>query len=417
VAPVMKGADGMNVGIESMNVYAGRAVLNVADLARARGLDPLRFANLLMDEKSVALHFEDPVSFAVNAARPLVERLTPAERARIRLLITATESGLDFGKSLSTYVHHHLGLGRNCRLFEVKQACFAGTAALATAADFARANPGSRALVITTDLARPIPHTYAEPSQGAAAVALLVGDTPRVLTLEPGAWGAWAYEVMDSCRPTAEIETGDADLSLLTYLDCIENAFQAYCGSVGAVDFATHFDYLAMHTPFGAMAKGAHRTMMRKLKRLPPPAIEEDFRRRLEPSLKFCRRVGNIYSGTLFLALAGVIAGGDFPGRKRVGLFSYGSGCASEFYSGTADADSVRAIGEAGIAATLDDRHTLSMAEYERLIPLCRGSLFGVMDATTDRDVFIGLYRERFAGRRLLVLRGIENYHRVYDWT
>ena len=38
---------------------------------------------------------------------------------------------------------------------------------------------------------------------------------------------------MDSCRPTPEIETGDADLSLLSYLDCIENSFLAYCRKQG----------------------------------------------------------------------------------------------------------------------------------------------------------------------------------------
>ena len=240
---------------------------------------------------------------------------------------------------MSSYVQHYLGLSRNCRTFEVKHACFGGTAALQAVAATLRCStrPDARALVITTDVARPIPHTYAEPSQGAAAIALLLGPEPRLLELEL-ATGSYGFEVMDSCRPSPDIETGDPDLSLLTYLDCIRGAFTDYQRETGA-DFVTHFDGLAFHTPFGGMAKGAHRSMMRDQKRLPPAAIEADFERRLRPSLTYCAEVGNVYSGSVMLAACGAIealatppASGATP--PRLGLFSYGSGCCLEFYSG-----------------------------------------------------------------------------------
>ncbi|HEY2322104.1 MAG TPA: hydroxymethylglutaryl-CoA synthase [Thermoanaerobaculia bacterium] len=406
----------MRAGIEALGVYAGRAFIDVNELAAARGLDVQRLQNLLMREKTVALPFEDPVSFAVNAAKPIVDRLSPAERERIEQLIVATESGLDFGKPLASYIHHFLGLSRNCRTFEVKHACYAGTAALQTAAALVHSgvSPGAKVLVITTDAARPIPKTYAEPSQGAAAVAMLVGDAPRVLEIEKGMSGCYGFEVMDSCRPTPEIETGDADLSLLTYLECIENSFAAYRTKAGDVRFATHFDYLAFHTPFGGMVKGAHRTMMRKLERVPPAVIEEDFRRRLEPSLRYCARVGNIYSGTLFLALAGVLESGSFDGvPKRVGLFSYGSGCCSEFYSGTASSESQSAIAAQQLGRQLDERHRLSMAEYERLLDTHKLLPFGTQNGEPDDAGF----EEHFAGRGLLVLDRIRGYHREYRWS
>src|SRR5438067_2346685 len=214
----------MKIGIEALNIYTGRASLEVERLVHARDLNAKRFENLLMKRKTVSLNFEDPVSFAVNAAKPLVDAIPDAEKRRIELLIVATESGIDFGKAMSTYVHHYLGLNRNCRSFEVKHACYAGTAALQMAAGFVRSNvaPGAKALVITTDVARPIPNTYAEPSQGAAGVAMLVGTDAVTLVLEPCAAGYYGFEVMDSCRPSPDIETGDADLSLLSYLDYIE---------------------------------------------------------------------------------------------------------------------------------------------------------------------------------------------------
>ena len=121
--------------------------------------------------------------------------------------------------------------------------------------------------------------------RGFRAVAMLIGDRPSVMEMEVKAHGVHGYEVMDSFRPSAEIETGDADLSLLTYLDCIEQSFLDYRRKIGDVDFQDHFRHLAFHTPFGGMVKGAHRTMMRKFKRLPPAAVEEDFQRRMAASL------------------------------------------------------------------------------------------------------------------------------------
>lgn len=408
----------MRIGIERIGLYTGAAVIDVARLAEARGLDPLRFANLLMRRKSLSFRFEDPVSFAVNAARPLVDALTTAQKASIELLVVATESGIDWGKSVSTYVHRHLDLPRRCRMFEIKQACYGGTAALQTAAAFVAAREGqARALVICTDLARCVPHSYAEPAQGCAAVALLVGADPVVLELEPGASGLHGYEVMDSCRPTAETETGDVDLSLLSYLDCIEQSFRAYRDAVGPVDFVDHFDYLACHTPFGGMVRGAHRTMMRKFRPGPPPVVEQDFDRRVRPALTFCQEVGNIYSGTVFLALAGVLATGDFARPRRIGLFSYGSGCCSEFYSGIATAASSDAVRALGIDAALAARRELSVVEYDTLLAAERASLFGLCDAAVDASPFGGIYERHFAGRGLLVLDRIEGYQRRYRWS
>src|ERR1700730_7725895 len=107
-----------------MNASCATACIDVQLFAEHRGLDMSRFANLLMQTKTVALPHEDPITFAVNAAKPLVDELAPGQKDRIELLITCSESGIDFGKSMSTYIHHYLQLNRNCRLFEIKQACY-----------------------------------------------------------------------------------------------------------------------------------------------------------------------------------------------------------------------------------------------------------------------------------------------------
>src|SRR5213078_2404237 len=274
----------MPVGIEAINVYAARASLDVRQLFDARGLDLQRFGNLMMGQKSVNLPCEDPVTNGVNAARPLIAALTPSQRNQIELLIVGTESGLDYAKPISTYIHEYLGLDRRCRSFEIKHACYGGTAALQMAASSVAASPvpGMKALVIAAEAASTADRgSYWEPSQGAGAVGMLVSAQPDILALDPGASGYYTYEVMDTLRPRPDLEEGDTDLSLMSYLECLHRTYEMYCERVSGADIIATFDYLVFHAPFSGMVKGAHRTLLRKQRGMPPDVVERDFETRM----------------------------------------------------------------------------------------------------------------------------------------
>jgi 3-carboxymethyl-3-hydroxy-acyl-[acp] synthase len=417
----------ISVGIEAMNVFAGTAYIDVEKLARHRGLDMTRFANLLMKEKSVALPYEDPITFGVNAAKPLIEGLSREERERIEMIITCTESAFDFGKSMSTYFHQCLGLDNNCRLIELKSACYSGAAGLQMAVNFilSQVSPGAKALVIATDISRLLvaeggdalteDWSFLEPSAGAGSVAMIVSDTPYVFQVDVGANGYYGYEVMDTCRPAPDSEAGDADLSLLSYLDCCERSFQEYQRRVESADFAKTFSYLAMHTPFGGMIKGAHRNMMRKLAKAGPQEIEADFERRVSPGLAYCQRVGNIMGATTMLSLASAIDHGEFAAPQRIGCFSYGSGCCSEFFSGVARSDSQQRVRALRIKDQLDGRYELSVAEYDRLLADSRAVKFGTRNVRLDSDAVAS---SRAGCRtKTLFLKGIKEFHREYEWA
>jgi len=418
----------MPVGIEAMNLFGGLAYLDVMQLAGHRRLDTTRFENLLMQQKTVALPYEDPISYAVNAAKPIVDALSVAEKERIEMLVVCSESGIDFGKSMSTYIHHYLELNRNCRLFELKQACYAGTAGFQTAVNFilSQTSPGAKALVIASDISRFIVAEggavsdeawfYAEPSSGAGAAALLVGENPVVFQVDTGASGYYGYEVMDTCRPGPDTESGDADLSLMSYLDCCEQTFLEYQKRVAGVDYRDTFQYLAFHTPFGGMVKGAHRMMMRKLVKADPDVIELDFRERVLPGLSYCRRVGNIMAGTIFLSLAGTIDQGRFDGPRRVGCFSYGSGCCSEFYSGIVTPESRQQQQRFDIEKQLGRRYQLSMAEYDAILSANSAIRFGTRDTEADYGLVLGV-QAAWQGKPVLCLKEIRDYHRRYEWV
>lgn len=411
----------VSVGIEAMNVFGGTACLDVLQLVQHRNLNTIRFQNLLMKEKTVALPNEDPVTFGVNAAKPVIDALSAADKDRIELLITCTESGIDFGKSISTYIHHYLGLNHNCRMFELKQACYSGTAGFQMAVNFilSQVAPGAKALVIATDISRfmvadggnvlNMDWSFVEPSSGAGAVALLVSEKPSVFQVDVGANGYYGYEVMDTCRPIPDSEVGNSDLSLASYLDCCEQTFREYQKRVSDTDYQNSFQYLAFHTPFGGMIKGAHRTMMRKQLKAKPPEIEKDFKQRVLPGLNYCQRVGNIMGATVFLSLAGIIDQGEFISPKRIGCFSYGSGCCSEFYSGVVTAEGQESQRRFKIENQLNERYKLSFEEYEALLKCSDVIKFGTRNAKLDNQLI-----PKAMG---LVLKEICEFHREYEWV
>ncbi|CAM4024654.1 hydroxymethylglutaryl-CoA synthase family protein [Bordetella tumulicola] len=413
------------VGIEAMNVFAGTTFVDVKKLAAHRGLDMSRFENLLMKEKSLTMPYEDPITFAVNAAKPIVDALSPEEKDRIEMVITCTESAFDFGKSMSTYCHDLLGLNRNCRLFELKNACYSGVAGLQMAINFvlAQVSPGAKVLVIATDISRFMVEeggdalsadwSFAEPSSGSGAVAMLISDQPHVFQIDVGANGYYGYEVMDTCRPSADADAGDTDLSLLAYLGCCENAYLEYQSRVDGANFGSTFTYLAYHTPFGGMVKGAHRNMMRKLLKAAPAAIEDDFQRRVTPGLTHCQRVGNIMGATAAMSLASTIDNGDFETPQRIGVFSYGSGCCSEFFSGVATQDGQQRLREQRIGQCLDKRRELSMSEYDELLNN-RALRFGTRNLVPD-TTFVADARS-VMGLPTLFLKQIKEFHREYEW-
>ena len=415
-----------SVGIEAINVFAGTAFLDVKKLAEHRQLDTTRFENLLMKEKTVALPYEDPITFAVNAAKPIVDALSAEEKDRIEMVITCTESSFDFGKSMSTYCHDLLGLNRNCRLFELKNACYSGVAGIQMAVNFilSQASPGAKALVIASDISRFMVEeggdaltadwSFAEPSGGSGAVAMLISEKPYIFQIDVGANGYYGYEVMDTCRPSPDADAGDADLSLLSYLDCCENAFLEYKKRVDGADFAETFTYLAYHTPFGGMVKGAHRNMMRKLVKSKPKAIEEDFERRVLPGLNYCQRVGNIMGATAALSLLSTIDNGRFETPQRVGVFSYGSGCCSEFFSGVVTSESQKRLGELKVSEQLDKRYELSMTEYEKLLVDSNALKFGTRNLVLDTS-FVSAARS-VQQQDVLFLKEIKEFHREYEW-
>ena len=171
--------------------------------------------------------------------------------------------------------------------------------------------------------------SYAEPSAGAGAVALLIGENPIVFQADAGANGYYGYEVMDTCRPIPDSEAGDADLSLMSYLDCCEQTFREYKTVCRALTTKRRFTILPSIHRLAAWSKSPDDDA--QACKSENAEIEQDFQTRVEPGLRYCQRVGNIMGAASLLALASTIDQGAFDTSKRIGCFRTAPGAVQNF--------------------------------------------------------------------------------------
>ena len=85
----------------------------------------------------------------------------------------------------------------------------------------------------------------------------------------------------------------------------------------------------------------------------------------LQASQVYSRRVGNLYTGSLYLSLLSALNHGQLQAGNRLGLFSYGSGAEGEFLTGRLVDGFAAALERPD--AMLDQRRQVSVAEYETL--------------------------------------------------
>lgn len=405
------------VGIDDLNVYGSTHSIDIETIARARGRSDKGLRAVQFLRRSVTPPTEDVVTLAVNAARPVVDA---AGRGAFKLLIVATESGVDYGKPLSTYVQHLLGLSSACRNFEVKYACHGGTTGIQLAASWIRAQaaPGAKALVVMTDLARQHIGDPAELSAGSGAVAVVVAADPAVLSIEPAS-GYACREIYDVARPTATGEWGDSVLSLAAYLDLLEMAWQGYreqTGSDAPVD--ERFRYMLYHTPLVTLVQQAHECLLLAGRdEISSAQLHDSFDRMVAPALRYPRELANIYSGSVYSKLASLVdQAPDLEPGTPIGIFSYGSGSCAELFGGVLRDGARERLARHRIGLRLARRRALDVAEYERFVRET-----DTMLTSCHYDPPYGAEPERDPGspdgEPRLVLSRIRNYHREYAWA
>ncbi len=385
------------VGIDRISFTTPHYYVDLTDLAKAREIDPNKFTiGIGQSEQSVPPNNQDIVTLGAQAALPLLKYV---KKDKLKMLIVGTESGVDASKSSALYIHNLLKLSSCARCIEIKEACYGGTAALMTACDYVRVHKDSQVLVIAADIARYGLNTPGEVTQGAGAVAMLISANPHVLAISDDSV-VKSCDIQDFWRPVyQDTALARGKFSSEKYIEFFLDVWQKYSeqNSCDLNDFAA----LCFHLPYTKMGLKALRAAMDSSENL-----SETSRVRLlekyETSTKYSRRIGNIYTGSLYLGLLSLLEldgnpevvnpGAANPAATsiqtstiqtnsscenqkfsslkegdKIGLFSYGSGAIGEFFTGTLMQGFKQALFASEHIEMLNSRVKLTVSEYEKM--------------------------------------------------
>lgn len=228
---------------------------------------------------------------------------------------------------------------------------------------------------------------------------MLVTTNPRVLAIDPES-GYHAEDVMDFWRPNYRDEAlVDGKYSMLVYMSTMLDAWKQYKALSGRTleDFAA-FCY---HLPFTKMAEKAHIKLVKDSGR--PAPKEAELQKAIGKGLLYNKITGNTYAASLYEGLNSLLDNSteDLSG-KRIALFSYGSGCMAEFFSGVLQAGYQQHLFSAKHRNLLDNRTELTYQQYE--------DIFQLAFPTDGGDHTFAQYRTG-----PFRMSGVKNHKRLYE--
>jgi len=378
-----------DVGVLAMEVYFPRRCVSEADLEVFDGVSKGKYTiGLGQEYMAWPDDREDINSFALNAVSGLLEKfnIDPKSIGRIDV---GTETIIDKSKSVKTTLMDLFAESGNFDIegIDSKNACYGGTAALFNAVNWVESSSwdGRNAIVVSGDIA-----VYAEgaarPAGGAGACAILIGpNAPVVFDSIHGTYMANTYDFYKP-RLSSEYPEVDGPVSVVTYVAALDAAYTTFREKHARAAKRAHInghstekltetsfsledvDYAIFHSPYGKQAvKGHARLMFNDFKTNPQAsrfasistpeaflsashavsltdkniektfvgASKSSFAQKTEPGMACSKRLGNMYTASLYGCLASLLSTVEPASLlgKRVSLFSFGSGCASSFFT------------------------------------------------------------------------------------
>lgn len=350
----------MKIGIDKIGFAMPKYFLDIADLAKARNINANKYVKgLLQLEMSIAPITQDIVTLGATAAS---EFLTDEDKKNIDMIIIGTESGIDQSKSASIFIHNLLGLSPFTRAIEVKEACYGGTAAIAIAKNHVASNPESSVLVITSDLAKYGIGATGESTQGAGSCAMLIKKDPSILILNDDNVYQ-TRDIMDFWRPNySDFPHVDGHFSTKQYLDCLETTWNEYSKKFNkSLD---DFEAICFHLPFPKIGLKGLNTIVPKQEN---ENLKDKLNENFHTSIIYNQKVGNIYTGSLYLNLLSLLENSkSLSSGDNILMYSYGSGAVCEIFSVTL-VDGFEKRLRSDRMEDFDTRVKLSIEEYEKM--------------------------------------------------
>ena len=425
----------MEFGIDAIDYYVPKIALKISSLAEERNIIPAKL------EKGLGLKFmslpdvnEDTASMAANALLHLIDnnKIDPITIGRIYM---GTESALDASKPTATYalapVEKILATSygercfKNCDVLDMTFACIGAVDALENCLDWVRCNPIRKAIIIASDTAKYELESPGEYTQGAGAVAMLIGSNPSIISFKSYI-GISMKHVSDFFKPRRKLDntflktknTSTQDLTnsnkekLELYFEepvfdgqysneCYQNRITEaldHFKTQEEIDFIEDWNHLLFHLPYSFQGrrmmvdiwinwmkeKNIINVLESEIGSLESMEFK-DWRKAASKSVLYrtfveskiedgeiaSGYIGNMYTASIFMSLISLLYSSYEKDKNitgnNVGFLSYGSGSKSKIFEGRI-ADNWRSkISGLEVFKKLEERKLIDFDTYEKL--------------------------------------------------
>ena len=350
------------VGISQIGIAIPKNFISIKELAKKR-----KIPSAYVGEGLGVI--EARIPYRTSIEELAVEALSKIDLRDVERFYTGTESDPDASKPLSVKILNHK-MGLKSVPFQYKFACLGGLQALVSACEYSRANFGKPAIALSID--RSIyrqEDPKAEVTQGCAAVAMRIETNPKILSLDYQNLGQYAADIDDFKVPSSSYPFPQVDGALTkpAFLECQKKALEDWkkknlkflkTKRKGLLEV---FDFFIIHTPFPKIVEWVAALFWRheKLKRkdhltlaecLKRPSLFLEYKKELDeirgtsefekffiqkfnPGLKYNPYIGNSYTSSIFISLAGVLEKAQKD--QEIGINGYGGGASSICIKGT----------------------------------------------------------------------------------
>lgn len=403
----------MKVGIDCMAFDVPKIHLPIKALAEKRNIASEKLEKGLgLKKMTIPDMHQDVICFAANALVKLIEA-NEIDLNEISRIYVGSESGLDASKPIASYLTSMMEekFGNEklkyCDAVDFTFACIGAIDALHNTLDYIRLNPHKKAIVIATDIAKYDLESGGEYTQGAGAVAMLISAHPRLVSFN-STFGISTQGVFDFFKPKRNISkaeiTGNNDNA--PWMDILETEINIHkeqpifdghysneCYKSRTKEAYLNFKNenhikeilfknwkgIIMHLPYAYQGRRtfsdiyAHENKLKDDLKIISKSeayiklVEEC----IAPSERASSEVGNIYTGSIFLALMSSLSvainnNEDLTGEK-FGLIAYGSGSKSKVFEVQVEATWHEVVHKISLFETLKESKEIDFETYEKL--------------------------------------------------
>ena len=337
-------------------------------------------------------------------------------------LEVGTETLLDKSKSCKSVLMQLFTPSGNNNIegVDTVNACYGGTNALFNSINWIESSAwdGRDAIVCAGDIAL-YKKGNARPTGGAGCVAMLVGpDAP--LVFEPGLRSTYMQHVYDFYKAdmTSEYPIVDGHFSVNCYTEAVDACYKGYQAKKATLEKSANgmtngdhtssdsntpldqFDHIVFHAPTCKLVSKSYARMLyndyiaspshptfesvpKELRdmdyktSLSDKTVEKTFialskkrfQERIQPGIQVPTMCGNMYCASVYGSLVSLLSNvksTQLQG-KRVGIFSYGSGLASSFFSLQVKGDVSHMVEKINLHQRLDARSTVPPEVYDEV--------------------------------------------------